>query len=184
MSASDFAEAIRALPAIGEPFGGGFLGALVPAPGGRYWALIVSPKAEGQAENVMWGVGNHAVPGARSFTDGFANSEALNSDRYLPARFCRSLRIGGRDDWYLPSCGELAALWANLSPNHTVAAKFVKGAAEAFDESWYWSSTEVEGETSFAWGQSFRNRPFGSGGQVHDDKYTPNLCRAVRRELI
>jgi hypothetical protein len=169
---------------IGKPFGGGFLGAILPATGGKSWAVIVSPKAQGEKTNIMWGIRNFAVSGARSFTDGFANSEAMNDDLHLPAKFCRSLRIGGKNDWYWPSCGELAALWANLGPNHTLAANFAKGAPEAFDLDWYWSSTEIEDEPNTAWGQPFLYRPFGSGVSIREDKYTPALCRAVRRELI
>jgi hypothetical protein len=184
MSKSYPAEKLPELPAIGEAFGGGFLGAVMPAPDGRLWVVVVAPKREGEKESVMWGERNFPVPAARSFIDGFANSEATNSHLFLPAQFCRCVRSGGNNDWYLPSCGELAAIWANLGPLHTLAAKFQKDASEAFGEGWYWSSTEVELEPTFAWGQSFDDKPFGAGAMPHDDKYTPNSCRAVRRVLI
>jgi hypothetical protein len=173
-----------ALPVIGETCGGGYLGALLPAADRRYWAVIVAPKAEGEKEDVMWGTRNFPVPGSRSFTDGWGNSQVTSDGHHPAAQFCRAVRSGGYDDWYLPSIGELAAIWANLGPAHTAAAQFQLGAGEAFEESWYWSSTEVALDPSFAWGQAFDDKPFGTGWRNRDDKYSPNWCRAVRRVLL
>lgn len=170
------------VPAIGEEFGDGFLGALVPAPDGRLWALVVAPKREGQHASIMWATLSFTVPGARSFTDGFANSEAMRDEHHPAARFCRALRCGGKDDWYLPSYCEQAAIWANLGPNHTQVPVFQRGGAEAYDQVWHWSSSEVAGATSFGWGQSFGD--VVDVKRTQDDKYSPNCCRAIRRVLI
>lgn len=181
MTTAFSADVFAGLPAVGEEFGGGYLGALMPAADGRFWALIVSPKMEGEMKSVPWGMLNKPVPAARSFTDGLANSDATNDEHHPAALFCRAIHIGGMKDWYLPSSAELAALWVSLGPGHTFAEAFRRGGREAFDESWYWSSTEVKGDPSFAWGQPFGDQPFGLSLRNNDDKYGVNMCRAIRR---
>lgn len=166
-----------ALPAIGEAFGGGYLAALMPAPDGRQFALIVAPKAEGQKEDVKWKTAYTKTKGTDSYIDGFANSEAMNDDGHPAAQFCRSLKIGGYEDWHLPASAEQAAIWANLGPNHTPIAAFQKGAPEAYDERFYWSSTEYD--SHFAWSQYFED-----GTQTSDDKVIDTRVRAVRKILI
>lgn len=166
------------LPAIGEAFGGGYLAALMPASDGRQFALIVSPKADGQAsEDLQWKRSRTETKGTNSFLDGFANSEAMNDDKHPAAQFCRSLKIGGFDDWHLPSSAEQAAIWANLGPNHTPVAAFQKGAGEAYDTAWYWTSTEYG--SGYAWYQYFDGGGLGYGGKGYDGR-----VRAVRKVLI
>ena len=166
-----------ALPALGEAFGGGYLGALMPAPDGRQFAVIVSPKAEGQKGDVQWKTAYTKTKGTDSYIDGFANSEAMNNDKHPAAQFCRSLKIGGYDDWHMPASAEQAAIWANLGPNHTPIAAFQKGAPQAFDQRWYWSSTEFG--SSFAW-----NLYFGDGDQLANAKLFRDQVRAIRKVLI
>lgn len=127
---------LTTLPPIGAAFGGGYLAAILPAPEGRLSALIVAPKAEGEKDGVKWKTSYSKTEGAASYIDGFANSEAMNNDEHPAAQFCRSLTIGGFDDWHLPASAEQAAIWANLGPNHTPVAAFQKGAPEAFDDRW------------------------------------------------
>jgi hypothetical protein len=75
------------LPAISSSFQGGYYAGLIShtANGVETHALIISPKAVGSALN------------------GWANGEAMNNASHLAAEFCRSLNIGGYDDWYLPA---------------------------------------------------------------------------------
>lgn len=168
---------LETLPSIGEAFGGGYLAAVMPAPEGRLYAVIVAPKADGQKGGVKWKTSYTKTEGAASYVDGFANSKAMDSDGHPAARFCRSLTIGGLDDWYLPASAEQSAIWANLGPNHTPVAAFRKGEPEAFDERWYWSSTEFGSGT--AWLQGFDD-----GCQDNALKDYEGLCRAVRKILI
>lgn len=165
------------LPPIGEAFGGGYLAALMPAPEGKFYALIVAPKAEGQKDKVKRKTASTKTEGAASPIDGFANSEAMNNHKHPAAQFCRSLRIGGFDDWHLPASAEQAAIWANLGPNHTPVSAFQKGAAEAFDKRWYWSSTEFG--SGYAWAQDFSD-----GIQGYGYEFNVYRCRAVRKILI
>ncbi len=166
-----------AFPAIGEAFEGGFLAAYMPAPEGRLFALIVAPKAEGQKEDVKWKTSYTKTKGADSYVDGFANSEAMNDDKHPAAQFCRSLRIGDHDDWYLPASAEQAAIWANLGPNHTPVAAFQNGAPEAYDSRWYWSSAEFGQD--YAWLQHFDD-----GYQYGGVKSLDYRGRAVRKVIL
>ena len=176
---SDLANKIEAhdLPAIGEAFGGGYLAALMPAPDGRHFALIVAPRAEGQNDSLEWKNEYSRTEGTRSAIDGFTNSEAANNEEHPAAQFCRGLNIGGYSDWYLPASAEQAAIWANLGPNHTAIVCFQNGAHEAYDERWYWSSTEYD--SSIAWGQDFDDGYLSYGGKDYDYR-----VRAVRKVLI
>lgn len=215
---------LEKLPPIGTPFGGGYLAALLPAPEGQLYALIVAPKAEGQ-KALAWKNDWTATPGTLSVNDGFANSEAMNNAEHPAAQFCRSLTIGGFDDWYLPSRDELEVIYRNLkptadenyvyanraklwgvkpgdyngvdesgnghnassvpagdayteeAPTQTTVDAFQAGAPEAFDDRWYWSSTEFG--SVYAWYQYF-----GDGYQDSDYKNFVARCRAVRKFLI
>jgi hypothetical protein len=144
------------LPAIGQPFQGGYLASVDFDRDGNRFALIVAPKAEGEA-NLKFKVRDTATKGARSLRDGFANSEAMNDKNHPAAQFCRALSIGGHNDWYLPSRHELWLVAENLMPGkgyvpeQTTAEAFQEGNAEAFDRTWYWTSTECS--TASAWVQ-------------------------------
>ena len=223
MQAAQAIEAIDTTPSIGTPYGGGYYGGSI-AIDGKTYALIVAPKAEGQ-KALAWKDEWSATPGTLSVGDGFTNSEAMNNDEHPAAQFCRSLKTGGFDDWYLPSRDELELLYRNLkptteenyvytnrakawgvkpgeyngvdengnghnassvpagdaytkqSPAQTSAEAFQEGAPEAFDERWYWSSTEFY--SHLAWFQSF-----DVGYQVFGDKNFDGRCRAVRKILI
>jgi len=164
------------IPAIGAPFGGGFFGGLHPTEPNI--AIVVAPKAEGEAEELTWGP--DGITTARSLTDGFANSEALNDEDHPAAQFCRSLRIGGHDDWYLPALDEMTVLRRNLMPGtgyvpeQTTAEAFREGGPEAFEREWYWTSTEFS--KGSAWLQDFT-----SGDQISSGKVWSTRVRAVRK---
>jgi hypothetical protein len=166
-----------ALPAIGESFGGGFFAGEITVAGERY-ALVVAPKAAGEALGLGYKKTDRGTAdGAYSDDDGLANSEKIADDNHPAASFCRSLRIGGHDDWYLPSREELAMLYHNLGPNRpTAPALYKAGAAEAFEEDWYWSSTEYAPYPYYAWYVNF-----GLGNQYYTNEYYTSWVRAVRR---
>jgi len=167
------------LPAIGAPFEGGFYAGKFFGADGAPYALIVAPKAEGETECVFKAK-RTADKGARSLRDGLANSEAMNDDNHPAARFCRSLTIGGFDDWYLPSRHEAALLAENLMPGkdyvpeQTVADAFKEDGPEAFSRTLYWTSTEFS--PGSAWVQYF-----DFGYQYGGDKAWSLRVRAVRK---
>jgi len=170
------AVAMSAPPAIGDSFGGGFFaGEMTVA--GQLYALVVAPKADGEKMELEYRSSGSGPDGSSSDYDGLANSETLDNSNYPAAQFCRSLKIGGFDDWYLPSRDELAMICRNLGPNRdTTPDLFKSGNSEAFKDAWYWSSTENASYSNYAWIVGFYD-----GGQGFNNKFTINGVRAVRR---
>ncbi|MFC3674699.1 Lcl C-terminal domain-containing protein [Ferrovibrio xuzhouensis] len=166
------------LPAVGTPFGGGFLGAVYFDDDGRRVGLITAP-ASSEIEAVFK-TSRTADPGARSLHDGLANSEAMNDAEHPAAQHCRSLRIGGKDDWQLPSRRDIYRLAENcmpgagIVPQQTTAAAFREGGPAAFQRALYWSSTECT--SGSAWVQLF----YG-GHQYGTGKDWSCRVRAVRK---
>jgi hypothetical protein len=176
---NDMTSTSIAIPVIGEPFGGGFFAGLYYENGIRH-ALIVAPKADGQAPGKLeWGTRGTQTE-ARSLIDGLANTKALGDD-HPAAKFCRDLRIGGFDDWHLPALEQMSVLRANLTPEddhvpvQTTAEAFRDGGPEAFDlYAWYWTSTEWSAGS--AWIQTFND-----GNQFNFHKDWSCRVRAVRK---
>jgi len=194
-------------PILGTAMAGGFYGGRIRIDG-QMFALIVAPKAEGQIDATIWIPNYKAVPGALSYHDGLTNTNAMAEAGSELAQRIRALRIGEFDDWYLPSLDELEVLYRNLKPGtqpndcyarsginlnaaeptppytpgfpvQTQAELFKAGGAEAFDDRFYWSSTQHASHSDFAWGQHF-----GGGNQSYRYGWLTGSqlrARAVRR---
>ncbi len=154
----------------GTVFAGGFYAGRFFI-GTQAYALIVAPKADGQVEPMPWNKSEKNVAGATSYCDGLANTKAMAKAGSALAKRILGLRIGGFDDWHLPS--RLQALMAF----HELAAvkAFMPGAKEAFDSAWYWTSTQHAEYADYAWLQYFFN-----GDQSYDRKVIEWRARAVR----
>jgi hypothetical protein len=158
------------LPKPGTRFEGGFFA-------GRFFigdqphALIVAPKAKGQIAPMRWNSSTTSVAGATSYCDGLANTKAMAKAGSELAAKMLALRIGGFDDWHLPSRLQLLLAYHELA---TVKA-FAEGAKEAFDRNWYWSSTQHAEYAGYAWGQDF-----GDGLQDCGHEGYEFRARAVR----
>ena len=190
-------------PAIGEAYGGGFFAGLIRS-GSSTYGLIVAPKESGEIVG-EWGP-RKAIDGALSFFDGHANTQAMADAGSEIATQVRALDINGNTDWYIPSRDELEVCYRNLKPTddsnycgsgdnpsaylpsyayapdipaQTSVEAFREDGAEAFDPTWYWSSTQSAGGASFAWSQNF-----GVGTQDNGVKGYKGRVRAVRRFLI
>ncbi len=166
---------------IGAPLAGGFFGGEMTIDGERY-ALIVAPKAEGENLELEYKQEDRSTAdGTTSDFDGLANTDRINDDNHPAAQFCRALRIGGHDDWYLPSRDELAMLCRNLGTTRpTTPDLFKTDGVEAFDEEgWYWSSTELARSSYGAWIVDFED-----GTQYGYGKNLQFAVRAVRRFKI
>ena len=191
-------------PLIGTTMDGGFYVGRILVDGKPY-ALIVVPKDEGERTDVEWNADYKDVPGAKSWNDGLANTDAMAAAGSKLALWARDLRIAGHADWYLPSQDELEIIYRNLKPTtetnwcyarsginlsaiaptrpytpefpvQTQAEAFQKGGAQAFEEAWYWSSTQHAAVSGSAWGQYFDN-----GYQYNKVKSYEGRARAVRR---
>ena len=165
---------------LGDPLGGGFFAGEMILDGIRY-ALIVAPKAAGESSSLRYKREDYVIAdGAVSDNDGLANSELINDPNHPAAQFCRPLKIGGFDDWYLPSRDELAMLWRNLGPcRKDTPETFREGGEEAFDQDWYWSSTQSASYSYCAWYLNFFD-----GTQTNAHKFSNFGVRAVRRLKI
>jgi hypothetical protein len=157
------------LPALaGTAFGGGiYVGRFFV--GAEAYALIVAPKAEGELEISTWhGSSKNKVAGALDVYDGAANTAAMAEAGSQLASWARDLRLGGCDGWYLPSRGEaLLAFAAGLEGD------------EAFEQDWYWTSTQFAADSGYAWYQYF-----DYGTQTTWPRGGKFKARAVRRVKI
>ncbi|MDP3137195.1 MAG: DUF1566 domain-containing protein [Burkholderiaceae bacterium] len=192
------------LPLIGTTMGGGFYAGRIHVDG-KHYAIIVAPKAEGEHPDTEWIADYKDVPGAKSYNDGLANTAAMATAGSALALWASDLRIDGHDDWYLPSQDELEILYRNLkptaeensqwgrsginssaikptlpytteAPTKTQAEVFIAGGDQAFDTTWYWSSTQLAAYSGNAWFQHFYD-----GYQDDGLKSAELRARAVRR---
>ena len=138
---------------------------------GRYFlgaspfALIVAPVPDGELESA-WGPRKKII-GAVNPEDGALNTKDMLVAKNPLAKWAIGLRIGGFEDWYIPSRLELFTAWLTLR------------GTDQFASSWYWTSTQYAGYDEYAWIQSFYD---GSQGyDLKDDRYR---ARAVRRMPI
>lgn len=189
------------VPAIGAPFEGGFFGGQIRI-GGAILAVIWAPKALGETSGI-WLPKPTMVPGARSCCDSLGNTHDMAEAGSPLAQWALSLDINGRKDWCLPARDVLELAYRHLKPTggeaccsfrdgdnpsslppgypytketpivQTTVEVFQGGAAEAFEDEWYWSST-VYSKAS-AWGQGF-----DLGVQYCYHQYDEFRARAVR----
>jgi len=182
MTQAQVAEAVELidLPATGQPFAGGFFAGEIVLGVERY-ALVVAPKSEGEKLKLEYKKKSlNKADGTDSDDDGLANCDLINDANHPATQFCRALKIGGFDDWYLPSRDELMRIWMALGPNRKNTPELFKtGAAEAFEERWYWSSTEHASYSYGAWSVDFLD-----GYQDYSNKFSHAGVRAVRRLKI
>lgn len=189
------------LPAIGAAFEGGFYAGLI-ALNGETFGIVVAPKAAGELEEATWGARGTDLQAARHLNDGLANTKAMAEAGSDLARWMLALDINGFADWYLPARDELELLYRHFKPTtesnwvyrhgenpssvpmgypytaehpaQTQQPEFQADATEAFEDTWYWSSTQVS--PNYAWSQYFE-----VGGQYGDHKGLELRARAVRR---
>ena len=186
--------------AIGAAHEGGFFGGIVrinDLPHGVIWA----PKAEGQMRGA-WLDSYTDVPSARSCFDSLANTLAMAEAGSPIAKWALGLNINGKTDWCVPARDVLELGYRLLKPANrdnyasfrdgdnassvpvgypyteelpaqTEVAAFRSGGAEAFDETWYWSSTQYSADDAFI-------QVFSSGYQLSGDKKALGCVRAVR----
>ena len=194
------------IPSIsGTPFAGGFYVARFLCDDCEY-ALVVSPKNEGEIASVYWGKCVQDVAEARTFNDGLSNTRGMEKAGSDVAAQIFDLVINDHNDWYLPSRDELELCYRSLkpstqenwasfrdgdnpssvptgypyteqSPHQTLAPAFQAGGVEAFNNDWYLSSTQYS--PGNAWIQTF-DGGFQSGGR----KDVARRARAVRRVKV
>lgn len=106
--------------------------------GGEDFQLILAP-ASTKLSTVAWNTVTTTVPGARSETDGQANTNAIMAayPQNIIAAHCNGLSVNGYTDWYWPSKDELVAAGA---ANASLPSGEDFGGSSSH---YYWSSTEI-----------------------------------------
>ncbi|OLU31504.1 DUF1566 domain-containing protein [Pseudomonas sp. PA15(2017)] len=196
---------VATLPAIGQPYGGGFVTGITrdPETGKRY--LNITAGAEHELVGA-WGEYGQKVEGASSFTNSRANTEAMAAAGSDLAQRVLALSIGGFNGWAIPArdvqelqyrhfkptteenwqynrSGDnpnsepVGQLYSEEDPAQTVHQDFREGEAEAFQDRAYWSSTQRSAYLAFFMG-------FDDGIQLDLVKYIQLRVRPVRSELI
>ena len=191
------------LPAIGAPLQGGFYAGLFNL-GNQLHALIVSPKAQGQFAGVEWGEYGQLIDATSCFDGhANTHAMAATGNKTAASILALSIAGNDEGSWYIPSRDELEICYRNLkpttqenycsfrdgdnassvpvcypytkqSPAQTTAEQFQHAAAEAFDDAWYWSSTQYSAYDAFV-------QHFSDGTQGYGHKATGCRVRAVRR---
>ncbi len=185
---------------FGTPFEGGFYGGNIRI-GALIFAIAWAPKAEGEIKG-PWLPSYKTVPGTESCFDSVANTKAMAEAGSPIAKQALATTINGHSDWVIPArdvlelgyrhlkpgSGENSASfrdgdnpssvpagypYTEASPEQTTAEAFRTGGPEAFDEAWYWSSTQYSED--YAWLQYFLY-----GYQIYSSKKYEGRARLVR----
>jgi len=159
---------------VGDAYAGGIIGYIF-VPGdtgyvsGEIHGLIICSSDLGQAQ---WCHVNGNVSGASGTSIGTGQQNTIDicnfdtGDTSNAAWTCANLSYGGYSDWFLASKDELAKLYLSYANGSL---------SQWFGSDYYWSSSEVEGWTSYAWSQSF-----ASGIQSQITKGTYDRVCAIR----
>lgn len=205
MSAVEKAAPAVTTPAIGQAYGGGFVTGITrdPVTGQRF--LNITAGAEHELVG-KWGEYGEKIEGADSFTDSRANTQAMAAAGSELAAKVLALSIEGFTDWAIPArdvqelqyrhfkptteenwensrngdnphSEPVGQLYSAEDPLQTVHTAFQEGGAEAFRDTWYWSSSQRSAYSAFF-------MDFVDGFQDGSGKDDVRRVRPVRSELI
>ena len=205
MSAVEKAAQAATTPTIGQAYGGGFVTGITrdPATGKRYLNITAGAAHELVGK---WGEYGEKIDGADSFTDSLANTQAMAAAGSEMAAKVLALNIEGLTDWAIPArdvqelqyrhfkptteenwensrngdnphSEPVGQLYSAEDPLQTVHTAFQKGSAEAFRDTWYWSSSQRSADFAFY-------VYFVDGSQTNHGKGYELRVRPVRSELI
>ncbi len=191
------------LPAIGSKLAGGYYTGIIQC-GETQFAIITSPKS--LELNGKWGEYGQQIEGCNSVNDCHANTKAMAESGSEIAQKVLAIEFDGFNDWAIPSRDALELqyrhfkpteqenycsfrdgdnpssvppghLYTEENPLQTSVDDFKDENAEAFDDVWYWSSTQSSAYYAYV-------QAFGDGTQYHYDKGTGRRVRPVRRLVI
>lgn len=108
-----------------------------------------------QSSGIQWDNGTSHTTGANDQYIGSGNSNttsiiASHGEGSYAAKLCSDLTIGGYNDWYLPSSGELFKMLNEICSSYN---NFPQGGATS--EYDYWSSSEANSKDAFTIGYYF-----------------------------
>lgn len=191
--------------AIGQAYGGGFVTGVTrdPLTGQRFLNITAGAAHEMVGK---WGEYGEKIEGADSFTDSLANTKAMAAAGSELAAKVLALSIEGFTDWAIPArdvqelqyrhfkptteenwagarSGDnpnsepVGLLYSEEDPAQTAHVAFQEGGAEAFRDTWYWSSSQRSAYYAFF-------MVFVDGSQDSLGKFSALRVRPVRSELI
>jgi hypothetical protein len=141
---------------IGDFVGGGVVFWIDPTDNTKGLACAL----ENQSTGIQWynGVNTTTNATATAVGSGAANTTAIidnqgPTETDYAAGLARAFNGGGFSDWFLPSKGELSAMFQNKETLNTAISN---NGGQIFQNSAYWSSTEIDSEFARAVG-------FGNG---------------------
>ena len=127
-----------------------------------------------QAPGVAWGCFGTSLPGAQGTAIGTGLQNSMDivascATVGIAAEICLNLDLNTFDDWFLPSRNALREMHLTIGqaasgPNNNIGA---------FINDFYWSSSEIDANSS--WG-----RRFSDGFQINVSKQGPAAVRAIR----
>lgn len=205
MSAVEKASPAVTIPAIGEAYGGGFVTGITRDPATGKRSLHITAGAAHELVG-KWGEYGEKIDGADSFTESLANTQAMAAAGSELAAKVLALNIEGLTDWAIPArdvqelqyrhfkptteenwdnsrngdnphSEPVGQLYSAEDPLQTVHAAFQEGGAEAFRDTWYWSSSQRSAHYAFY-------MYFDDGGQLNGAKGDELRVRPVRSEII
>ena len=158
---------------IGDFVGGGVVFWVDPTDNTKGLACAL----ENQSTGIQWfnGVNTTTNATATAVGSGAANTTAIidnqgPTETDYAAGLARAYNGGGFSDWFLPSKGELSSMFQNKETLNTTISN---NGGQIFQNSAYWSSTEIDSEFARAVG-------FGNGSSPSYYKYSNARVRAVR----
>lgn len=102
----------------------------------------------------------------------FAESERVT---YAEAeKLCNGLRLGGYDDWRIPTIRELLSIIDYKKYDPAVLDGF-----SIAESSYYWSSTQYMGDPDKVWGIDFKDGAVDANGKAYDRR-----VRCVRNTTL
>ena len=203
MSAIVKALPVTPISAIGKAYGGGFVTGVTVENGQRYLNITAGAAHELKG---AWGARGVIIEGAGSFTDSRSNTESMAAAGSELAQKVLALEVGGYSDWAIPARDvqelqyrhlkptdeenyswnrdgdnanslPIGLLYTAESPAQTTIPEFRSGGSEAFQDSWYWSSSQRSANNAFV-------LYFDDGNQNSLGKINERRVRPVRRELL
>ena len=126
-------------------------------------------------------VGGHAdwyLPSRDELELCYRNLKPTDRDNatYTAGRFPGNLSLAnGANRSSIPT----GSAYTETNPEQTIVTAFWTGSEAAFDENWYWTSTEFSSSTNYSLNQDFFN-----GNQAWVNKTVVGRVRGVRRVLI
>jgi hypothetical protein len=161
---------------IGTSFEGGYYFGRMMVGVDAYALVVPVPMAHYIKRPFSWSETSEPIAGARSYCDGLANTRAMAAAGSKLAQWALDQRIGGHDDWFIPSRQDALVFHSN---KHLASEEYLQyGGFDGFETEYVWTSTECHMDSSFAWAMPLK---LGSHLAVSkDERLRSGVVRRVK----